>query len=42
MANPIANTLNKLKTTIINTNTGKIDAKLDDAVKDILSYKSHS
>ena len=42
MANSIANTLNKLKTTIINTNTSKIDAKLDSAVKDIVSYKSHS
>ena len=42
MANSIANTLNKLKTTIINTKTSKVDAKLDTAVKDIISYKSHS
>jgi hypothetical protein len=42
MANSIANTLNKLKNTVINTQTSKIDAKLDSAVKDIISYKSHS
>ena len=42
MANSIANTLSQLKTTIIGTKTAKIDAKLDDAVKDIISYKSHS
>jgi len=35
-------TLNKLKTTIVRTQTSKIDAKLDQAVKDIISYKSNS
>ena len=38
----IADTLNKLKTTIVQTQTQKIDAKLDKAVKDIVSYKSNS
>ena len=38
----ITNTLNKLKTTIVQTQTKKIDAKLDQAVKDIVSYKSNS
>ena len=38
----IGDTLNKLKTTIVQTQTKKIDAKLDDAVKDIASYKSNS
>jgi len=35
-------TLNKLKTTIMQTQTAKVDASLDKAVKDIISYKSHS
>ena len=34
--------LGKLKSTIIQTQTKKIDAKLDQAVKDIVSYRSHS
>ncbi len=38
----IGDILNKLKTTIVQTQTRKIDAKLDQAVKDITSYKSHS
>jgi len=38
----IGDTLNKLKTTIVQTQTKKIDAKLDQAVKDIVSYKSNS
>ncbi len=38
----IGDTLNKLKTTIVQTQTKKIDAKLDKAVKDIGSYKSNS
>lgn len=38
----INNILNKLKTTIVQTQTKKIDAKLDQAVKDIVSYRSHS
>jgi len=38
----IGDTLNKLKTTIIQTQTKKIDAKLDNAVKDIASYKINS
>ena len=31
-----------LKSTIVGTKTQKIDAKLDQAVKDIISYKSNS
>lgn len=38
----IGDTLNKLKNTIVQTQTKKIDAKLDQAVKDIISYKSNS
>ena len=38
----IGDTLNKLKTTIIQTQTKKIDAKLDKAVRDIVQLKSHS
>lgn len=38
----IGNTLDKLKNTIVQTQTKKIDAKLDKAVKDIVSYKSNS
>jgi hypothetical protein len=38
----IGDTLNKLKTTIVQTQTQKVDAKLDKAVKDIVSYKSNS
>jgi hypothetical protein len=38
----IGDILNKLKTTIVQTQTRKIDAKLDQAVKDISAYKSHS
>lgn len=38
----IGDTLNKLKNTIVQTQTKKIDAKLDKAVKDIVSYKSNS
>ena len=38
----INNILNKLKTTIIQTQTQKTDAKLDQAVKDIVSYRSNS
>ena len=38
----IGDVLSKLKTTIVQTQTKKIDAKLDQAVKDIVSYKSHS
>ena len=38
----IGDILNKLKTTIVQTQTRKIDAKLDQAVKDISSYRSHS
>lgn len=38
----IGDTLNKLKTTIVQTQTRKIDQKLDQAVKDIISYKSNS
>lgn len=38
----IGDALNKLKTTIIQTQTRKIDARLDRAVKDIVQLKSHS
>ena len=38
----IGDTLNKLKSSIVQTQTKKIDAKLDQAVKDIVSYKSNS
>jgi hypothetical protein len=38
----IAATLNKLKTTVVRTQTAKIDAKLDKAVTDIVALKSHS
>jgi hypothetical protein len=38
----IEDTLNKLKSTIVQTQTKKIDDKLDQAVKDIVSYKSNS
>ena len=38
----IADTLNKLKTTVVRTQTSKIDAKLDKAVQDIVALKSHS
>jgi len=34
--------LEKLKGTIIQTQTAKVDASLDKAVKDIIAYKSHS
>jgi hypothetical protein len=37
----LKDTFAKLKSTIVKTQTQKIDAKLDDAVKDILTYKSH-
>ncbi len=38
----INSVLNKLKTTIVQTQTKKIDSKLDQAVKDIITYRSHS
>jgi len=38
----IGDTLNKLKTAVVQAQTKKIDAKLDSAVKDIASYKSNS
>jgi len=34
--------LNKLKTTVVQTQTQRIDSKLDQAVKDIATYKSHT
>ena len=37
----LKDTFAKLKSTIVKTQTQKIDAKLDSAVKDILTYKSH-
>jgi len=37
----LKDTFAKLKSTIVKTQTQKIDAKLDTAVKDILTYKSH-
>jgi len=38
----ITDTINKLKTTIIQTQTRKVDARLDKAVQDIVQLKSHS
>jgi hypothetical protein len=38
----IGDTLNKLKNTIVQTQTKQIDNKLDQAVKDIVSYKKNS
>jgi len=38
----ISDTINKLKTTIIQTQTRKVDARLDKAVRDIVQLKSHS
>lgn len=38
----LADTLAKLKSTIVNTSTQRIDAKLDQAVKDIVKYKAHT
>jgi len=38
----LKDTFSKLKTTIVGTKTADIDAKLDQAVKDIVSYKSNS
>lgn len=38
----IGDTLNKLKNTIAQTQTKKIDSTLDKAVKDIIAYKSNS
>jgi hypothetical protein len=38
----IPDTLNKLKTAVVRTQTAKIDAKLDKAVQDIVALKSHS
>jgi hypothetical protein len=42
MANTLTNLYTQLKSTIIGTKTTKIDLALDKAVKDIISYKSHS
>jgi len=38
----ISDLLNKLKTSIVQTQTQDVDAKLDQAVKDIVSFKSNS
>jgi len=38
----LRDTFSKLKTTIVGTKTSGIDAKLDNAVRDIISYKSNS
>ena len=37
---PLRDVFNKLKTTIVGTNTSDIDAKLDGAVRDITAYRS--
>jgi len=42
MANKLTDLYTQLKSTIVGTTTQKTDAELDDAVKDIISYKSHS
>ena len=39
---PLKDTFSKLKTAIVGTKTSGIDAKLDNAVRDIISYKSNS
>jgi hypothetical protein len=38
----LVDTFNKLKTSIVGTKTSGIDAKLDSAVRDIISYKTNS
>ena len=38
----LRDTFSKLKTSIVGTKTSGIDAKLDSAVRDIISYKSNS
>ena len=40
--NNISNLFSKLKSTVVGTKTARVDAALDKAVKDIISYKSHS
>ena len=40
--NSLKDTFSKLKTTIVGTKTSEIDKKLDNAVRDIISYKSNS
>lgn len=42
MANKLTDLYNQLKSTVVGTKTAKTDAALDKAVKDIVSYKSHS
>lgn len=42
MANKISDIFGQLKSSIVGTKTTNIDAALDKAVKDIVSYKSHS
>ena len=42
MPNKLADLFTQLKTNVIGTKTQKIDTALDKAVKDIVSYKSHS
>ena len=42
MANKLIDLYAQLKSTIVGTTTQKTDAALDKAVKDIISYKSHS
>jgi len=39
---PLKDTFAKLKTSIVGTKTSAIDTKLDQVVRDIVSYKSHS
>ena len=42
MAKKISDLFGQLKSTIVGTKTTKVNAALDKAVKDIVSYKSHS
>ena len=42
MANKLTDLYTQLKSTIVGTKTQKTDDELDTAVKDIISYKSHS
>ncbi len=42
MANKLTDLYTDLKSSIVGTTTQKTDASLDKAVKDIISYKSHS
>jgi len=42
MANKVSDLFNQLKSFIVGTKTSEVDKDLDNAMKDIISYKSHS